>query len=209
MSATSSAPPPAAPRRRSPRRREDLVDAALESFAAKGVSATSVDDIVRRAGVAKGTFYLYFESRDDVVTAVAERLVEAVGRSIDEALGSTARTAADRLRGIAAAMGAVGVAQYERDLIATIHRPENAAIHDRLTSTISARLVPAVASTIADGIRDGEFLAQDTRQAAALVLACFTALHDLVEEPADLPAVAEHLDGFVLRGLGHRPGGAR
>lgn len=200
---------PATATRRSARRREDLVDAAVEAFAARGVAGTSVDDIVRAAGVAKGTFYLYFETRDDVVTAVAERLVEAVGRSMDEALGATGRTAADRLRGIAGAMAQVGAAPHERDLIATIHRPENAAIHDRLTAAISARLVPAVAGAIADGIRDGEFAAQDPRQAAAFVLACFTALHDLVGEPADLSAVAESLDAFVLRGLGHRPSEAR
>jgi AcrR family transcriptional regulator len=195
--------PPAKPRRRSPRRREDLVDAALRSFVAKGVSATSVDDIVRGAGVAKGTFYLYFETRDDVLAAVAIRLVEAVGRSIDAAVGATGRTAVERIRGIAAALGNVGAETHERDLLALIHRPENAAIHDRLSATISARLEPAVASAIADGIRDREFTSQDPHRAATFVLACFTALHDLVGKPADLPVVAEHLDAFMLRGLGY------
>jgi AcrR family transcriptional regulator len=199
------AAPSAEPRRRSPRRREELVDAALRSFVAKGVCATSVVDIVRGTGVAKGTCYLYFETRDDVVTAVATRLVEAVGRSIDAAVGATGRTAVERLRGIAAAMADVGAERHERDLLAMIHRPENAAIHDRLSATISTRLVPAVASAIADGIRDDEFVSQDAYRAATFVLACFTTLHDLVMERAELPAVTRHLDAFVLRGLGHRP----
>jgi AcrR family transcriptional regulator len=80
--------PAASARRRSPRRREDLVDAAVRVFATTGVAGTSVDEIVRAAGVAKGTFYLYFETRDDIVTAVAERLVEGVGRQMDHALAA-------------------------------------------------------------------------------------------------------------------------
>jgi AcrR family transcriptional regulator len=180
------------------------VDAAIGAFAANGVGGTSVDDIVRAAGVAKGTFYLYFATRDDIVTAVAERLVQDVARQMDEALAAGGRTAADRIRGIAGATASVGAGQHERELVEALHRPENAAVHDRLTGRIVERLVPAVTAVIADGIAAGEFVAQDPRQAAALVLACFGSLHDLVGEPEDMPAVVDGLNAFILRGLGHR-----
>ncbi len=51
--------------------REKIVSAALELFAGKGFDKTTVDEIVNRAGVAKGTFYLYFKSKDDLVKEVA------------------------------------------------------------------------------------------------------------------------------------------
>ena len=51
-------------------RRDALVDAAFEVFLEKGVASTAVDDIVEKAGVAKGTFYLYFESKEEVFNAV-------------------------------------------------------------------------------------------------------------------------------------------
>ncbi len=189
--------------RRSARRREDLVDAAVAVFATNGVAGTSVDDIVRAAGVAKGTFYLYFDTRDDIVTAVAERLVQGVGRQIDVALVAGGRTAAERIRGIADAMSAVGTSQTERDLVEALHRPGNAAVHDRLSGRIVTRLMPAVAAVIADGIAAGEFVTQDPRQAAAFVLACFASLHDLVGDIGDVPAVVGGLNAFILRGLGH------
>jgi AcrR family transcriptional regulator len=201
---------PAAPtRRRNPRRRDDLVDAAVRSFAAGGVAGTSVDDIVRAAGVAKGTFYLYFETRDDIVTAVAERLVEGVGRQMDEALAAGDRGAADRIRGIAGAMATVGADPHERELVEALHQPGNAAVHDRLSGRIVERLVPAVTGVIEDGIATGAFVAQDPRRAAAFVLACFTSLHDLVGDARDLPGVVDDLNGFILRGLGHVPGASR
>ena len=200
--------PTAAAPRRNPRRREDLVDAALRAFAANGVGGTSVDDIVRSAGAAKGTFYLYFASRDDVVTAVAERLVDGVGREMDAALAATGRTAAERICGIASAMTSVGASAHERELIEALHQPGNEAVHDRLTGRITERLVPAVTVLIADGIAMGEFADQDARRAATFVLGCFTSLHDLVGDPADFASVVDALNAFVLRGLGHRAGAA-
>ena len=197
---------PAATPRRNPRRREELVDAALRAFAANGVGGTSVDDIVRSAGVAKGTFYIYFATRDDVVTAVAERLVNGAGRQMDLALAMSGRTAAERICGIAGAMTTVGASTHERELIEALHRPGNDAVHDRLTGRITERLVPAVTAVIEDGIASGEFADQDADRAAAFVLGCFTSLHDLVGKPEDLPGVVNALNAFVLRGLGHRAG---
>jgi len=201
--------PTTATSRRSPRRRDDLVDAAVGAFATNGVGGTSVDDIVRAAGVAKGTFYLYFASRDDIVTAVAERLVDGIGRQMHDALAARGRTAADRLCGIAGALATVGTSQHEQELVEALHRPGNAAVHDRLTGRIVARIVPAVSAVIADGIAAGEFVPQDPVQAADFVLACFGSLHDLVGEPEDMPAVVDALNAFILRGLGHRTGLSR
>jgi len=51
-----------------------LLAAALELFLSKGSDSTSIDDIVRKAGVAKGTFYLYFHDRGEILKAImAER----------------------------------------------------------------------------------------------------------------------------------------
>jgi AcrR family transcriptional regulator len=185
------------------------VDAAVRAFAAKGVGGTSVDDIVRAAGVAKGTFYLYFETRDDVVTAVAQRLVDGVGRQMDEALAERGRRAADRISGIALAMTTIGSDPVERELLEALHLPSNAAVHDQLSGRIIERLLPAVTRLVEDGIAAGEFDAQDPRHAAAFILGCFTSLHDLVGDAEDLPGVVAGLDAFILRGLGHHPGGAR
>lgn len=56
-------------------RREELMDAAQGLFLAKGIAATSVDDIVAAAGVAKGTFYLYFSSKEMLLLALRKRFV--------------------------------------------------------------------------------------------------------------------------------------
>jgi AcrR family transcriptional regulator len=71
----SPAKPAEAPRRRPiPARREAILAAALEEFSAQGFSAARLDDVARRAGVAKGTIYLYFRDKE----ALFEELIRSV-----------------------------------------------------------------------------------------------------------------------------------
>ena len=57
-------------------RREELMDAAERLFLRNGVGATTVEQITAAAAVAKGTFYLYFASKDDVRAALGERFAQ-------------------------------------------------------------------------------------------------------------------------------------
>jgi AcrR family transcriptional regulator len=58
------------------RRREELLAAATRIFAKKGYRAASVSDVIKAAGVARGTFYLYFRSKQDILFAVIDDLRE-------------------------------------------------------------------------------------------------------------------------------------
>ena len=71
-------------------RRAEIVSAAAVAFAEQGVACTAVSDIVKAAGVAQGTFYLYFESKDDVVLAVAELFGDALIGAIEGAVAAPA-----------------------------------------------------------------------------------------------------------------------
>ncbi|UCF09236.1 MAG: helix-turn-helix transcriptional regulator, partial [Thermoplasmata archaeon] len=54
-------------------RREELMDVAEKLIIKKGFEKTTVSDIVKKAKVAQGTFYYYFESKDDVLNAIINR----------------------------------------------------------------------------------------------------------------------------------------
>lgn len=57
-------------------RREDILDAALRVFVAKGIPNVTVADITDAAGVAKGTFYLYYDSKEALLGALKQRFVD-------------------------------------------------------------------------------------------------------------------------------------
>jgi AcrR family transcriptional regulator len=53
--------------------RDKIIEAALNRFSEKGLHATKVSDIVKEAGVAQGTFYLYFKNKDEIFLAIVEK----------------------------------------------------------------------------------------------------------------------------------------
>jgi AcrR family transcriptional regulator len=59
-------------------RRREIMNAAVKVFAAKGIAGATVADITEAAGVAKGTFYLYFAAKEHLVAALKERLVDEI-----------------------------------------------------------------------------------------------------------------------------------
>lgn len=54
-------------------RRSAIIDAALEEFTAQGFTAAKLDDVAERAGIGKGTIYLYFDSKESLFEAVVRR----------------------------------------------------------------------------------------------------------------------------------------
>lgn len=53
-------------------RRQEILAAAQRRFALNGFHATTISDIARESGVSQGTFYLYFQTKDDVIAALAD-----------------------------------------------------------------------------------------------------------------------------------------
>ncbi len=77
----------AAPRTKPPEaRRAELMNAAQRLFLRHGVGATSIERITDAAGVAKGTFYLYFSAKEDIRAALGERFAQALLAGIEAAI---------------------------------------------------------------------------------------------------------------------------
>jgi AcrR family transcriptional regulator len=67
-------------------RREELLDAAQQLFLDKGIGATSIDEIASAVQVAKGTFYLYFPSKEALLHALQERFVAGFLEQLEAAM---------------------------------------------------------------------------------------------------------------------------
>jgi AcrR family transcriptional regulator len=70
----------------SPDRRAELLEAARGAFAEAGYEATTVQDVAARAGVAKGTFYIYFDTKLDALLALSAESTQAILGAAIEAL---------------------------------------------------------------------------------------------------------------------------
>src|ERR1700712_4608559 len=68
-------------RRRAEARPDEVLDAALALFIEKGFAATRVEDIATRAGVSKGTVYLYFPSKESLLEGLVRRAIVPIASS--------------------------------------------------------------------------------------------------------------------------------
>ena len=89
-----------APRRSVPQaeRRQELLAAARDVFTRKGYHAATVDDITRAAGVAKGTFYLYFDEKREVFSELVRGFLEQIGALVRSVASGTPDDFMDRAR---------------------------------------------------------------------------------------------------------------
>lgn len=99
----TDAGPPSRSRRKQARPGE-LLAAALDCFAEKGFAATRMEEIARRAGVAKGTFYLYFPSKEAVFEALVRENILPRLEAMEMAGRMPGLGAAERLRAILAGL---------------------------------------------------------------------------------------------------------
>ena len=66
------------------KRQADIMSIALEMFAENGYNATSVDDIIATAGVAKGTFYLHFKGKLDILEMIIDKNLKSLHDAVSE-----------------------------------------------------------------------------------------------------------------------------
>jgi AcrR family transcriptional regulator len=78
---TPAPKPPSNRAERAAERRQAIIEAALDEFIARGFTATRLDDVARRAGVAKGTIYLHFKDKESMFEElIRTALVPLIGR---------------------------------------------------------------------------------------------------------------------------------
>jgi AcrR family transcriptional regulator len=150
-------------------RRADLLEAGRELFLAKGVAATSLDDITSRAGVSKGLFYLYFRSKDDLLTALHVQF----SAELAERIRTATDTVADWPAKLDACVKVIFDRYHERDdLREVLFRPGGhvSASHQGT----HALVLNAISDLFASGKAAGAFDVEDPEATAAL---CWASTH--------------------------------
>jgi AcrR family transcriptional regulator len=140
-------------------RREELLDTALVLFLEQGYERTSVAQITSAVGVAKGTFYHYYETKSDLLEQLVERFAEEVLAEIERALSVSSGDAIDRLRTLMMTASQIKIGRKDETL--TLSRsllmPENRALFSQLAEGWIGRIRPFVRDIIDDGCAQGVF----------------------------------------------------
>ena len=136
-------------------RRNEIIDAAEKIFAAKGFEKATINDILTSISIAKGTFYYYFKSKEEVLDAIISRRNEA-GLERAKIIAENPKLSPVQ-KIIAAAMAQQPQSKAEEEFIPVLHEPANALFHQKTLTDCIIRLSPVFADIVKEGIEQGVF----------------------------------------------------
>ncbi|MGE7954147.1 TetR/AcrR family transcriptional regulator [Lysinibacillus xylanilyticus] len=142
-------------RKEAQERRNEILDAADELFGQKGFDGTSTNDILEKVGIARGTLYYHFKSKEDIMDALIERYNAQI-------LGAAKAIAAEKSipvnERIVRVVMALNISDGNgKEMIDHIHKPQNALMHRKIQKVIINGLPPILTEIIREGIEQGLF----------------------------------------------------
>jgi len=212
---TETAPAEKAPfrRRRKDARPSELTTAALELFVERGYAATRLDDVAARAGVSKGTLYLYFRSKEALFKAVIEEGMLTVLAAAEQRLADYRGPATDLLREMLLdwwqQIGSTPMAGVSKLILCeSSNFPQLAEYYQEQVITRGRALLRGV---LRRGIEGGEFRALDIEAAIGVIIAPLLmlaisrfSLRLCSQEVTAADYLTTHVD-LLLDGLRHHP----
>ena len=141
-------------------RRNEIIETAGKLFEEKGYEQTQVQDIVNEIGVAKGLFYYYFKSKDEVMEELADRyadaIIDAVNRLIDKDISTF-----DKINRIFQIF--IDSAEKKSGIFMGILNVKNGITHERIFFNVGKKMVPLVTELILSGNDNGECNCSDPK----------------------------------------------
>lgn len=136
-------------------RKDEILDAADELFGRKGFDGTSTNDILEKVGIARGTLYHHFKSKEDIMDALIERYTVRI-------LGAAKGIAADKSitvnERIIRVVMALNISDGNgKEIIEHIHKPQNALMHQKIQKVIINGVPQILTGIIREGIEQGLF----------------------------------------------------
>jgi AcrR family transcriptional regulator len=184
-------------------RRLDLLEAARKVFAEKGIPAATVSDVTEAAGVAKGTFYLYFESKEALLGALKERFVDDL---IAHASSLLPRIGRDDWWALAdSTVGSMfDFVLGNRDLIQVFAQEGLTPESRQVFADCEAKLVNMFAFAIQAGVEAGAFAVRDPQLTAAFLNHAFRGVLEnsiLYDREIDRGRLVDGAREFMRRAL--------
>ena len=134
-------------------RREEILDAAEKLFAAKGFDNTSTGDILDAVGIARGTLYYHFKSKEEILDGVIGRITNRLMQDAGEIVRKKELPVLERLTKAIMSLNVESKIGYE--IMEQVHRPQNALMHQKIQATLLAGINPILTELVKEGIEQG------------------------------------------------------
>lgn len=134
-------------------RRNEILDVAERLFCTKGFDNTSTNDILTEIGIARGTLYYHFKSKEDILDAMIERLTNQMVEKASVIALDESIPVLERLTGTMLSLNVDN--ELGHMVMEQVHRPQNALMHQKLEHMLLGRVNRLITRITEDGIRQG------------------------------------------------------
>ena len=163
--------------RKGEKRKLELLEIAYRMFISRGYENTSVDDIIAEAGIAKGTYYYYFKSKEqtleEVIGMMIDKEIEAAGAILDSDM-----PVPQKIIGIIAS---INPSQEEKTIEGALMQPENIVMHQKIKRRLVEKVVPLLARAVEEGVEQGIFSCDNIPERVKMMLVLSNELFDEAE----------------------------
>jgi TetR/AcrR family transcriptional regulator, transcriptional repressor for nem operon len=161
---------------------KEILDAAQKLIYTKGYEQMAIQDILDALGISKGAFYHYFDSKQDLLEALTEHLIQAVMDITMPVLCDPHLSALEKFHRYMDT--AIQWKTANKDFLIALYRgwytDDNAIVRQKLTAATMQKLTPLFNEIVIQGVREGVFATAYPEQAGQVVVTLFQGLSESI-----------------------------
>ncbi len=188
-------------------RRADIIKTARHLFQTKEYDKATMQDVMDALGIAKGTIYHYFKSKEELLEAVIEEIVDKNLEKMKKLMAEAKGNAIQKMQKL---LEAGNLAAEESKILDQLHKPANSAMHTRLLVATLLKQAPLYAELIQQGCEEKLFQVSNPLECAEFMLFAGQFLTDLGVYPWTMEDLSRRIHAFpeLLEQLLRAPAGS-
>ena len=148
------------------KRKKELLSIAYDMFITRGYEKTSVDEIIEKAQIAKGTYYYYFQSKEQMLEEVIDMMIDGETEMAEQIIGMDI-SVPQKIVGIIAS---IKPAEEEQPIQNALFQPENVLMHYKVRKKLINVLTPLLSEVIEEGVNEGIFKCENIPERVKMLL---------------------------------------
>lgn len=170
-------------------RRNEILDAAERLFGTKGFDQTSTNDLLAEVGIARGTLYYHFKSKEEILDAMIERISNRLLSKAKAIANDQSLPILVRLTRMMQAMNVSDPVGLE--IVEQVHQPQNALLHQKMQEHLVSGLTPLVTKVVKEANAQGICQTDYPKQTVEMLLIYTTSAFDNLMEVSEQERITQ------------------
>lgn len=148
------------------KRKKELLKIAYDMFLTRGYENTRVEEIIEKAQIAKGTYYYYFESKEQMLEEVIDMMIDNETEMAKQVIAMDI-SVPQKIVGI---LASIKPTEAEQPVKNALFQPENVLMHYKVRQKLINVLTPLLSEVIVEGVNEGIFECENIPERVKMLL---------------------------------------